>query len=325
MHEPEAVFFPVEPTAAGQKLKARASISSWVLLPVHRTLHARDQATRANHILDRCGRSMALLAWAEAAAHSCREHTAIAFNHDAWHHLMTREGSIAQFSQIILMFASSTLRHEAEIIQLALVTGIHAEIKQSAHAILPPSHGSHLDFMGQFWTTQTSEQANLPICWDAWRLLKTSFGIEILSSAHKDTFQTLQHISFCTMSCMTSYKYEFITFHVAKKRLYWLSTLLQTALSAFVLPMTGSMMHPFRRSPMHRALRDPVHGLQLCARRFMVSARNKLWWCTPEWGKTAADIPPETQFLLAELDGPDAGSPGGSLLRPRSTIWPGHL
>jgi hypothetical protein len=33
----------------------------------------------------------------------------------------------------------------------------------------------------------------------------------------------------------------------------------------------------------------------------MAGARNKLWWMVPEWGTTASDLPPETQFLLVEL------------------------
>jgi Raffinose synthase or seed imbibition protein Sip1 len=40
---------------------------------------------------------------------------------------------------------------------------------------------------------------------------------------------------------------------------------------------------------------------QLVFRRFLASARSKLWWSTPEWGVDGSDVPPETQFLLAEL------------------------
>eukprot|EP00890_Picochlorum_soloecismus_P006141 jgi/Picsp_1/6528/NSC_03871-R1_stachyose synthase len=36
--------------------------------------------------------------------------------------------------------------------------------------------------------------------------------------------------------------------------------------------------------------------------RWMCSAKNKLWWMTPSWGKSLQHIPPETQFLLAEME-----------------------
>lgn len=38
------------------------------------------------------------------------------------------------------------------------------------------------------------------------------------------------------------------------------------------------------------------------SRRWMASAKNKLWWMTPSWGDDVSDIPVETQFLLVELD-----------------------
>lgn len=41
---------------------------------------------------------------------------------------------------------------------------------------------------------------------------------------------------------------------------------------------------------------------QLKCRRFLAAARCKLWWMTPEWGVQANDLPPETQFLLLELE-----------------------
>lgn len=42
--------------------------------------------------------------------------------------------------------------------------------------------------------------------------------------------------------------------------------------------------------------------VQLLSRRFLACARCKLWWMTPEWGSRALDIPPETQFLLLEVE-----------------------
>lgn len=42
--------------------------------------------------------------------------------------------------------------------------------------------------------------------------------------------------------------------------------------------------------------------VQLRSRRFLACARCKLWWMTPEWGSRALDIPPETQFLLLEVE-----------------------
>lgn len=43
-------------------------------------------------------------------------------------------------------------------------------------------------------------------------------------------------------------------------------------------------------------------------KRLLACARNKLWWMTPEWRNSTSNLPPETQFLLLELeeDGPYA-------------------
>ncbi len=46
----------------------------------------------------------------------------------------------------------------------------------------------------------------------------------------------------------------------------------------------------------------PVLLPQLHFKRFLACARNKLWWMTPEWGSSLRALPPETQFLLLELD-----------------------
>ena len=50
----------------------------------------------------------------------------------------------------------------------------------------------------------------------------------------------------------------------------------------------------------------PTPRPQLKFRRFLACARNKLWWMTPEWGTALGDLPPETQFLLLELEEPGA-------------------
>lgn len=44
------------------------------------------------------------------------------------------------------------------------------------------------------------------------------------------------------------------------------------------------------------------HDVQLAAKRYLALGRTSLWWMTPAWGTTAAEIPTETQFLLAELE-----------------------
>eukprot|EP00887_Chlorella_sp_A99_P005610 scaffold1.g5610.t1 len=49
------------------------------------------------------------------------------------------------------------------------------------------------------------------------------------------------------------------------------------------------------------SLHDFSLGALRC-KRWLACARNKLWWMTPEWGATARELPPETQFLLLELD-----------------------
>ncbi|GLI71623.1 hypothetical protein VaNZ11_016892 [Volvox africanus] len=47
-------------------------------------------------------------------------------------------------------------------------------------------------------------------------------------------------------------------------------------------------------------LLDVVIG-QLNFMRLLACARNKLWWMTPEWRTSTWALPPETQFLLAEM------------------------
>ena len=51
-------------------------------------------------------------------------------------------------------------------------------------------------------------------------------------------------------------------------------------------------------------LLKPAMLLQLAFKRYMACARNKLWWMTPEWGTRGSTLPPETQFLLLELEEP---------------------
>lgn len=52
-------------------------------------------------------------------------------------------------------------------------------------------------------------------------------------------------------------------------------------------------------------------GPQVKFHRFLAGARKKLWWMTPEWGSNASSMPPETQFLLLELE---EGGPYAALL-----------
>jgi hypothetical protein len=54
----------------------------------------------------------------------------------------------------------------------------------------------------------------------------------------------------------------------------------------------------------HKNLHCTLVLLQLAFKRYMACARNKLWWMTPEWGTTGSSLPPETQFLLLELEEP---------------------
>lgn len=51
---------------------------------------------------------------------------------------------------------------------------------------------------------------------------------------------------------------------------------------------------------------DVVLGSLRC-RRWLACARNKLWWMTPEWGNQTTPLPPETQFLLCELEDESLG------------------
>jgi hypothetical protein len=50
--------------------------------------------------------------------------------------------------------------------------------------------------------------------------------------------------------------------------------------------------------------------LQLKFKRYLACARNKLWWMTPEWGSSLHTLPPETQFLLLQLDEGSSSSGG---------------
>ncbi|CAL8470414.1 g9956 [Coccomyxa elongata] len=50
-----------------------------------------------------------------------------------------------------------------------------------------------------------------------------------------------------------------------------------------------------------KSMADIILG-KLRVVRFLACARCKLWWMTPEWGSRALDIPPETQFLLLEVE-----------------------
>lgn len=42
----------------------------------------------------------------------------------------------------------------------------------------------------------------------------------------------------------------------------------------------------------------PISHQQLHCKRWLCCARNKLWWMTPEWGRSARDLPPETQVSV---------------------------
>jgi hypothetical protein len=70
----------------------------------------------------------------------------------------------------------------------------------------------------------------------------------------------------------------------------------------------GAAMQPWElccRQTSHEGLGYNVHALlyaQLRCQRFLAAARCKLWWMTPEWGSSARDLTPETQFLLLELE-----------------------
>ncbi|PSC76674.1 galactinol-sucrose galactosyltransferase 2 [Micractinium conductrix] len=64
---------------------------------------------------------------------------------------------------------------------------------------------------------------------------------------------------------------------------------------------TDMVLLSFAVSGGDAAMEDFALGALHC-KRWLCCARNKLWWMTPEWGRTARELPPETQFLLAELE-----------------------
>jgi len=51
-------------------------------------------------------------------------------------------------------------------------------------------------------------------------------------------------------------------------------------------------------------------------KKFLACSRQKLWWNLPHWGQSAHEIPPETQFLLMQLDEDTAESPRFAALFP---------
>lgn len=53
--------------------------------------------------------------------------------------------------------------------------------------------------------------------------------------------------------------------------------------------------------PLPPAAQDFLLGA-IPVRRFLCCARKKIWWMIPGWGKEAGELPPETQFLVAETE-----------------------
>ncbi|GAX76621.1 hypothetical protein CEUSTIGMA_g4067.t1 [Chlamydomonas eustigma] len=62
----------------------------------------------------------------------------------------------------------------------------------------------------------------------------------------------------------------------------------------------GGLVLGFNAGQGEESLLDIRIG-QLNVQRMLVCARCKLWWMTPEWRTSTLKLPPETQFLLAEL------------------------
>ena len=64
---------------------------------------------------------------------------------------------------------------------------------------------------------------------------------------------------------------------------------------------------PFPSRPACRPPPSPPPCALLCPQlapgtRFLALGRTSLWWMTPAWGASAAELPVETQFLLVEVD-----------------------
>lgn len=49
---------------------------------------------------------------------------------------------------------------------------------------------------------------------------------------------------------------------------------------------------------------DAVLG-ELCTDSFLACARKKIWWIIPNWGRSASDLVPETQYVLGRVEGSD--------------------
>jgi hypothetical protein len=71
-------------------------------------------------------------------------------------------------------------------------------------------------------------------------------------------------------------------------------------------------------------------SVQVKVKHMLACARCKLWWMTPEWRTSTLQLPPETQFLLSELQSPPGEPKVYTLLLPlidgsfRSTIRAGR-
>jgi len=95
----------------------------------------------------------------------------------------------------------------------------------------------------------------------------------------------------------------------------------------------GALVLGFNSPDGAKAMLDFTLG-KLKFQRFLAAARKKLWWMTPEWGSESGVLPPETQFLLLELEhgGPYAallplidGNTFRGTLRPPKSDAPEHV
>lgn len=88
---------------------------------------------------------------------------------------------------------------------------------------------------------------------------------------------------------------------IAKSYISQLNALECAAICTYTL--ANSVRHSIDQQCRVQLLLMPLnHCLQLKSKRYLACARCKLWWMTPEWGKIVADLPPETQFLLVEVE-----------------------
>lgn len=90
------------------------------------------------------------------------------------------------------------------------------------------------------------------------------------------------------------------------------STLSISPVHSFFISLSPSLVALFHTCVCPPICLNTLDLLQLKFKRYLACARNKLWWMTPEWGTSLHTLPPETQFLLLQLEDEGQQAAAGS-------------